>query len=119
MALQTISVRTALTQAIAGLTALSSDVRLSGAERALCGELAQVDQLALNALRPDDTIAAGQRGARAQAIEDKIGALSTVEAAHEAVIPIAEFYNFLDLSLDGAGAIRVGSPTFLSDLSTA
>lgn len=118
MTVESHSVRSALTTAIAGLTALSSDPRLSGAEQALCGELAQVDQLALNALRPDETIQPGQRGARAQAIEDKVGALSTVEEAHEAEIGIAAFYNMLDLSLDCAGAVRIGSPTFLSDLST-
>lgn len=118
MALPIWTVRQALTDAIAGLTPLQTDPRLDGAAHALVGELIQADTLALNALRPDNTIVAGQRNARAQQIEDKVRALGTVEAAHGTEIGIAAFYNNLDLSEDSAGAIRVGSPTFLSDLST-
>lgn len=111
-------VREALTEANTRLVALQTNPILDGAQQALVGELIQVNTLALNALRVDDTIAAGQRAARAQAIEDKVRALNTVEAAHEAQIGIDAFYNALDLSMDAAGAIRLGSPTFQSDIST-
>lgn len=118
MATETFTVRDALTRAIAGLTLLQTDARLGAAEQALVGELLQVDTLALNALRPDGTIAAGQRNARAQAIEDKVFALGNVVDAHQDTITIAEFYNMLDLSEDAAGAIRLAAPSFRSDIST-
>ena len=108
MALETFTVRQALQDAIAGLTLLQTDLRLDAAERALCGELAQQDTLALNALRVDDTIIPGQRVARAQAIEDKARAVGIVVDAHQDTISIAEFYNMIDLSFDAAGAIRLG-----------
>lgn len=119
MALQAFTVRQALEGANTRLTTLQVNPILDNAQQALVGELLQVNTTALNVLRPDNTIAAGQRTARAQAIEDKVKALSAVQAAHKADIGIAEFYNPLDLSLDCAGAIRIGSPTFLSDLTTS
>lgn len=116
MPLKSWGIAEALNVAIAGLTLLETDARLDSAEQALVGELIQVDQLALAALRPDGTIPGGQRNARAQAIEDKVFALSRVEAAHETNISITEFYDMLDLSEDCAGAIRLGAPTFLSSV---
>lgn len=117
MALQTFTVRQALDGADSRLTALQTNPILDSAQRALVGELLQVNTLALNALRPDNTIAAGQRNARAQAIEDKVRALGTVEAAHGAQVGIDAFYNAMDLSMDAAGVIRLGQPSFLSDIS--
>lgn len=117
MALQTFTVRQALEGAVARLTPLQTDARLSAAERALVGELITVDNQALGALRPDNTIAAGQRVARSQAIEDKVRALGTVVDAHLDVIPIDAFYTALDQSMDAAGSIRLGLPTFTSDIS--
>ena len=87
-------------------TPLQTDARLDSAEQAL------------SVLRADNTIQAGQRNARAQNIEDKVRALNTVEAAHEAQVGIDAFYNALDLSLDAAGAIRLGLPTIQTDIST-
>lgn len=116
MALRSWGVREALNGAIVRLTPLQADVRLDGAERALVGELIQADTLALNALRADDTISPGQRTARAQQIDDKVFANQTVEQAHDDVIGVDAYYNALDLSQDAAAAIRIGSPTFLSDL---
>lgn len=116
MALRPWGVREALTGANARLVPLQTDIRLDAAEQALVGELIQANTLALNALRTDDTIPAGQRNARAQQIEDKVRALNTVEAAHEAEISVDAFYNALDLSVDAASAIRTGSPTFMSNL---
>lgn len=116
VALRTWAVREALEGALARLTPLQTDVRLDAASQALVGELSQADTLALNALRPDDTIAGGQRNARATQIEDKVRANNTVEAAHKDTIPIDAYYNAMDLSMDAAGAIRLGSPTFVSDL---
>lgn len=117
MALQTFTVRQALEGADARLTALQTNPILDSAQRALVGELLNVNTLALNALRPDNTIAAGQRTARAQAIEDKVRALGTVEAAHGAQVGIDAFYTALDQSMDSAGAIRLGQPTFISDIA--
>lgn len=119
MALLTWTVRDALTQALARLSPLQVDIRLDAAAHALVGELSQADTLALNALRADNTIVAGQRNARAQQIEDKVRALGVVENAHGQEIGIDAFYNALDLSMDAAGAIRLGLPTFRSDISTA
>lgn len=119
MALLTWTVRDALTQALARLSPLQVDVRLDAAAHALAGELSQADTLALNALRADNTIVSGQRNARAQQIEDKVRALGVVEGAHGQEIGIDAFYNALDLSMDAAGAIRLGVPTFRSDISTA
>jgi len=118
MALETFTVRDALTAALARLTLLQTDVRLDAAERALVGELIQADTLALNALRADDTIAPGQRTARARQIEDKVFALGRVETAHQTEISIDAFYNALDLSTDAAGMISLGVPSFVSDIST-
>lgn len=118
MALETFTVRDALTGALARLSLLQTDVRLDAAERALVGEIVQADTLALNALRADDTIAGGQRNARAQQIEDKVRALGTVETSHQAEISIDAFYNALDLSTDAAGAIREGRSSFVSDIGT-
>lgn len=115
MALRIWGVREALTAANQRLTPLQTDVRLSSAEQALCGELLQANTLAINALRADDTIAQGQRVARAQQIEDKVFASDTVEHAHQE-LSVDTLYNAKDLSQDAAGAIRIGSPTFLSDL---
>lgn len=112
------AVRTALQEAITRLTALQVHPLLSSSEQALCGELRQADTLALNALRADGTIVPGQRGARAQQIEDKVFALDTVEAAHEDVIGIDAFYNALDMSADAAGAIRLGLATYVSDYAS-
>lgn len=114
---QTFTVRQALETAIAGLTLVQTNPVLDSAQQALVGELINADQLALNALRPDNTIVAGQRAARAQQIEDKVFALGTVEAAHEAQIPLSAFYDYLDLSEDAAGAIRQGLPSFITTLS--
>ena len=108
----------ALNQAIIRLSALQMDARLTASEQALCGELAQADSLVLNALRADHTIAVGQRNARAQQIEDKVFALGVVETAHRYEISIDAFYNALDLSTDAAEAIRLGLPSFISDIST-
>ena len=119
MALQAFTVREALTQSNLRLVPLQTDVRLDNAVHALCGELGQANTLALNALRPDNTIVAGQRNARAQQIEDKVRALGTVCDAHLADISIDAFYNALDLSMDAAGAIRLGVSSFSSDISTA
>lgn len=116
MALRVWTVREALQGALSRLGPLQTDVRLDAAAHALVGELSQADTLALNALRADNTLAAGQRTARAQQIEDKVRANNTVEAAHEDTIPIDAYYNAMDLSMDAAGAIRIGSPTFVSDL---
>lgn len=116
MALRAWTVREALQGALDRLGPLQTDVRLDAAAQALVGELSQADTLALNALRPDNTIAGGQRNARATQIEDKVFALDTVEAAHGQEIGVDAFYNALDLSQDAAGAIRLGSPTFVSDL---
>lgn len=118
MALETFTVRQALEGANSRLTALQINPILSAAQQALVGELLNVNTLALNALRPDNTIATGQRIARAQAIEDKVFALGTVCDAHQMTISIDAFYNALDLSIDAAGAIRLGLPTFRSDIST-
>lgn len=118
MALLRWTVRDALTLALARLSPLQGEARLDAAARALVGELSQADTLALNALRADHTIVPGQRNARAQQIEDKVRALGTVEAAHGEEIGIDAFYNALDLSMDAAGAIRLGLPSFLSDIST-
>lgn len=115
--LQTWSVRDALQGAIQRLALLQGDPRLGGAEQALVGELSQVDTLALNALRADGTISPGQRTARAQAIEDKVFALDAVEYAH-ATLPVDSLYNAKDLSQDAARAIRLGLPTFTSDIGT-
>ena len=117
MALQTFTVREALEGANARLVPLQTDGRLDAAEQALVGELLQANTLALNALRPDNTIAQGQRTARAQQIEDKVFALNTVEGAHGQAIGIDAFYNSMDLSTDAAGAIRLGLPTFVSDIA--
>lgn len=118
MALVTLTVRQALEMANARLTPLQTDARLDSAEQALTGAVLQANNQALSVLRADNTIQAGQRNARAQNIEDKVGALNTVETAHEAEIGIDAFYNALDLSLDAAGAIRLGLPTIQTDIST-
>lgn len=117
MALRTWTVREALEGALARLAPLQTDVRLDAAARALVGELNQADTLALNVLRADNTISPGQRTARAQQIDDKQRALGVVEQAHGTVIGIDAFYNALDLSTDAAQAIRLGLPTFISDIS--
>lgn len=116
MALRTWTVREALEGALARLAPLQVDVRLSAAEQALVGELAQADTLALGVLRTNNTITGGQRNARATAIEDKVRANNTVEAAHGAQVGVDAYYNALDLSMDAADAIRRGSPTLVSDL---
>jgi len=118
MALETFTVRAALEGALARLTPLQTDVRLDAAERALVGEVIQADTLALSALRADNTIVAGQRNARSQQIFDKVRALGRVETAHQTEISIDAFYNALDLSTDAAGAIKLGLPSFVSDIST-
>jgi len=118
MALETFTVRLALEGALARLTLLQTDIRLDAAERALVGELAQADTLALNVLRTDDTIVPGQRTARARQIEDKVFALGRIETAHQTEISIDAFYNALDLSTDAADMIRLGLPSFVSDIST-
>ena len=118
MALRTWTVREALEGALARLVPLQTDPQLDAAARALVGELHQVDTLALNALRADNTIVTGQRNARAQAIDDKVKALGIVCDAHQSTISVDAFYNALDLSSDGASAIRQGLPTFVSDIST-
>ena len=106
----------ALTTANNGLASLQADPQLSPAEQALCGELVQVNTLALNALSPDGTIPAGQRTARAAAIQDKVFAVGAVQAAHEAEFTPMEFYNYLNLSSDAAIAILAGQPSFTVDL---
>lgn len=118
MALQTWTVRAALQGALDRLAPLQSDPRLANAEQALVGELSVADTAALNALRVDDTIAPGQRGARAQQIEDKVFALNTVESAHEAELGVDAFYTALDMSADAAGAIRLGLGTYVSDYTS-
>lgn len=116
MALRTWTVRDALTEANVGLVALQSDPRLAGNERALAGELVQANTLALNALRPDNTIVPGQRVARAQQIEDKVFALEVVDKAHAGEFAVADIYDRMDLSQDAATAIRAGAPTFVSSV---
>lgn len=116
MALRVWTVREALEGANSRLVPLQTDARLDAAAQALVGELLQANTLALNALRPDNTIAPGQRTARAQQIDDKARANGVVEGAHTADIGIDEYYNALDLSTDAAEAIRLGLPSFLSDL---
>jgi hypothetical protein len=117
MALRTWGTIEALNGAIARLIPLQSDVRLSAAEQALCGELQQADQLALNAMNAQGIIPQqGQRNARATQIEDKVHALGIVEANHSEEISPDEFYNAMDLSMDCATAIRDGVNTFISDL---
>ena len=116
MATRVWTVREGLEDAIARLVLLQSDARLAPAEQALCGELDQADRLALNALRSDNTVAGGQRTARAQQIEDKVFALNTVERAHAAELSPLELYAAMDLSTDCAGAIRLGQSSFVSDL---
>ena len=116
MPLRTWGIREALTFANAGLTVLQTDARLNANEQAIAGELAQANQLAINALRADDTIAAGQRTARAQAIEDKVFALETVDKTHAGEFAVSEIYDLMDLSQDCAAAIRIGSPTFVSSV---
>jgi hypothetical protein len=118
VALRTWTVREALEGALARLTPLQTDVRLDAASQALVGELHQADTLALNALRADNTIVPGQRNARANQIDDKVKANDTVERAHQTTIGIDEYYNALDLSTDAASAIRIGSPSFISDIAT-
>lgn len=116
MALRTWTITEALEDIFERSTPLQTNPALDAAERALVGELAQACTLVQNALRPDNTIAAGQRNARAQQVEDKVHALNIVEAAHESEISIDAFYNMLDLATDMADAIRRGAPTFLSNL---
>lgn len=117
MALQTFTVRQALEGANTRLTILQVNPILDAAQQALVGELLNVNTLALNVLRADNTISPGQRTARAQAIEDKVRALGAVEAAHGAQVGIDAFYNAMDLSMDAAGVIRLGLPSFTSDIS--
>ena len=116
MALRTWGTIEALNGAIARLIPLQTDSRLSAAEQALCGELQQADELALNAMNAQGIIPGGQRNARAQQIEDKVYALGVVEGNHEDEISPDEFYNAMDLSMDCATAIRAGVNTFISDL---
>jgi hypothetical protein len=118
VALETFTVRQALEGANARLVLLQTNPILQAAEQALCGELVNVNTLALNALRADNTIVPGQRLARGNAIDDKVRALGTVCDAHQHVIPVDAFYNALDLSTDAAEAIRLGLPSFRSDIST-
>jgi len=118
MAIETFTVREALDGALARLTLLQTDGRLDSTEQALIGEVIQADTLALNALRANNTIVGGQRNARSQQIWDKVRALGAVETAHQMEISIDAFYNALDLSTDAAGAIRLGLPSFVSDIST-
>lgn len=107
----------ALNEALARLTPLQTDARLDSASQALVGELIQADQLALGALRADDTIPAGQRNARAQQISDKVKALNQVESSHKATIGVDELYNAMDLSMDAAmRGIIFGLPTFVSNI---
>lgn len=110
-------VREALQGANLRLVPLQSHVSLDAAAQALCGELLQANTLALNALRADDTLAGGQRTARATQVDDKARALTTVESAHGAEIGVDAFYNALDLSTDAAECLRSGTTVFLSDLS--
>lgn len=114
MALRVWGIREALTFANAGLSVLQTDARLAANEQAIAGELEQVNTLALNALRADDTIAAGQRVARAQAIEDKVFALEIIDKTHAGEFAVSEIYDLMDLSQDCAASIRIGSPTFVS-----
>ena len=116
MALHEWTVRAALTEAITRLTPLQADSRLGANERALAGELVQADQLALNALRADHTVAPGQRQARYQNILDKVFALEVVDKAHAGEFTVAELYDAMDLSQDAAVAIRDGVPTFLTGI---
>lgn len=113
--MRTWTVREALEGAIARLTLLETDVRLTAAQQALVGELRQADQQALNVLRADNTLQPNQRNARAQNIEDKVFAAETVEQAH-AELGVDELYNARDLSQDAAMAIRLGGPTFNSNI---
>lgn len=119
MAAETRSTRQALLDANTRLTLLQTDPRLDSAGQALAGELIQANTLAINAMNAQDIIPGGQRSARAQQIEDKVFANATVQRAHNADISIDEYYNALDLSQDAAGAIRIGSGTFTSDISVA
>lgn len=118
MALRTWTVREALTFAIGGLTALQADPRLAANEQAIAGELAQADQLALNALRADNTVPAGQRQARYQNILDKVFALEVVDKTHAGEFAVSEIYDLMDLSQDAGTAIRDGVPTFASSVGS-
>lgn len=119
MPLTTYTVRQLLEeQALPRLIPLQTDLRLTAAQRALAGELVQADTLALNALRPDNTIVPGQRTARAQNIWDKVFALNTVQAATEAALGIDTLYNGMDASDAAAWAISRGDPTRTINLDT-
>src|SRR5262245_29433771 len=100
MALRTWGVREALTGAISRLNPLQTDSRLGPPEQALCGELIQMDQQAINAMNAAGVIPGGQRNARAQAIEDKTFALDTVLRVHMDDVGVDELYNAMDLSWD-------------------
>ena len=116
MALRTWGVREALTFAVEQLGTLATDVRLNANERAIAGELQQADQLALNALRADETVPAGQRQARYQQILDKVFALEVVDKAHAGEFAVNELYDLMDLSQDAATALRDNLTTFSSSV---
>jgi len=115
VALRTWTVREALEGAVQRLALVAVHPALSAANQALVGEVIQADNLALGALRLDNTIPPGQRGARANQIVDKVRASLTVEAVHGRTVGVAIFYTGLELSDDAAETIRAGLPSFASD----
>lgn len=114
--LPTWTIRDALTAINVRLTLLQTNPALNTAQQDLVTQMLNATNLALSALRADNTIIPGQRATRAQAILDRILALVTVEAQTENIVGIDAFYNALDLATDSVEAIKNGIGSFNSDL---
>lgn len=112
MAARTWTVTGLLNLAISILTARQTDPRLSAAQQALSGEGVQVSTLALGRLRPDNTVAAGQRQGTATILLDKAHALGVVSDAHKDDLPDPhEFFNATDAMVVAAELILRGQPS--------
>lgn len=114
MAIRTWTVAELLNAAIAILTARETDPRLSSAEQALAGEGIVACTTALNRLRPDGTVAAGQRQGTASTLFDKAHALGVVSDTHKTDLSDpAELFNATDEMVIAGELIQRGQ---VSDL---
>lgn len=112
MAVRTWTVTDLLNLGVAILTARQGDPRLSAADQALSGEGVQVCTLALGRLRPDNTVAAGQRQGTSSTLIDKAHALGVMTDAHKNDIPDPrELFNATDAMVVAGELIARGQPS--------